>query len=170
MIGNPPVGSDPFLLLYTSGTTSNPKGVPLTYQNMLGHARLCAPEFGMTSEDSVLSAAPLSHFMVYIVITVRSLQVLPRYFFLLFPHRTWRSSWRKQNLRQYLWALHTPPLFGIPISFLVTIFHQSNIQCFREPIAHPINPGLVAGANWQWSLPTMGDDGTCCWLLQSARQ
>ena len=61
VIGNPPVGSDPFLLLYTSGTTSNPKGVPLTYQNMLGHARLCAPEFGMTSEDRVLSAAPLSH-------------------------------------------------------------------------------------------------------------
>ena len=61
VIGNPPVGSDPFLLLYTSGTTSNPKGVPLTYQNMLGHARLCAPEFGMTSEDRILSVAPLSH-------------------------------------------------------------------------------------------------------------
>ena len=61
VIGNPPVGSDPFLLLYTSGTTSNPKGVPLTYQNMLGHSRLCAPEFGMTRKDRVLSAAPLSH-------------------------------------------------------------------------------------------------------------
>lgn len=61
VVGNPPVGSDPFLLLYTSGTTSNPKGVPLTYQNMLGHARLCAPEFGMTEEDRILSAAPLSH-------------------------------------------------------------------------------------------------------------
>ena len=60
-IGNPPVGSDPFLLLYTSGTTANPKGVPLTYQNMLGHARMCAPEFGMTADDRILSAAPLSH-------------------------------------------------------------------------------------------------------------
>ena len=60
-IGNPPVGSDPFLLLYTSGTTSNPKGVPLTYQNMLGHGRLCAPEFGVTEDDRILSAAPLSH-------------------------------------------------------------------------------------------------------------
>ena len=60
-IGNPPVGSDPYLLLYTSGTTSNPKGVPLTYQNMLGHGRLCAPEFEMTEHDRVLSAAPLSH-------------------------------------------------------------------------------------------------------------
>ena len=61
VIGNPPVGSDPFLLLYTSGTTASPKGVPLTYQNMLGHARMCAPEFGMTDDDRILSAAPFSH-------------------------------------------------------------------------------------------------------------
>ena len=31
------VAADPCLLLYTSGTTSSPKGVPLTYQNMLGN-------------------------------------------------------------------------------------------------------------------------------------
>ena len=60
-IENPPVGSDPFLLLYTSGTTSNPKAVPLTYQNMIGNARLSVPEFNMTSADRNISAAPYSH-------------------------------------------------------------------------------------------------------------
>jgi len=60
-IVNPPVGSDPFLLLYTSGTTSNPKGVPLTYQNMIGNARLSVPEFHMTPADRNISAAPFSH-------------------------------------------------------------------------------------------------------------
>ncbi len=60
-IDNPPVGSDPFLLLYTSGTTSNPKGVPLTYQNMIGNARLSMPEFHMTPDDRNISAAPFSH-------------------------------------------------------------------------------------------------------------
>jgi len=60
-IDNPPVGSDPFLLLYTSGTTSSPKGVPLTYQNMIGNARLSVPEFHMTPADRNISAAPFSH-------------------------------------------------------------------------------------------------------------
>ena len=60
-IANPPVGADPFLLLYTSGTTSNPKGVPLTYQNMMSNSRLSVDRFKVTGEDRILSAAPFSH-------------------------------------------------------------------------------------------------------------
>jgi cyclohexanecarboxylate-CoA ligase len=57
----PPVASDPFLLLFTSGTTSAPKAVPLSYHNMLSNARLGAPEHGLTARDVILSAAPFSH-------------------------------------------------------------------------------------------------------------
>ena len=52
---------DPFLLLYTSGTTASPKGVPHPYRTMLGNARLGTAEHGLSSQDRVLSAAPLSH-------------------------------------------------------------------------------------------------------------
>ena len=56
-----PVAADPFLLLYTSGTSAQPKGVPLAYQGILGNARLGAPEHGITAADRILSAAPFGH-------------------------------------------------------------------------------------------------------------
>ncbi|HEY7611009.1 MAG TPA: class I adenylate-forming enzyme family protein, partial [Alphaproteobacteria bacterium] len=57
----PPVAADPFLLLYTSGTTAAPKGVPHPYHTVLSNARLGAPEHGITAADRVLSAAPFTH-------------------------------------------------------------------------------------------------------------
>lgn len=57
----PPAAADPFLLLYTSGTTASPKGVPLSYHNILTNARDGAPEHRITAADTVLSAAPFSH-------------------------------------------------------------------------------------------------------------
>ena len=57
----PAVAADPFLLLYTSGTTAAPKGVLLNYHTMLSNARLGAPEHGVTAADRVMSAAPFSH-------------------------------------------------------------------------------------------------------------
>ena len=50
-----------FLLLYTSGTSSAPKGVPLAYQGILGNARLGVPEHGINASDRILSAAPFGH-------------------------------------------------------------------------------------------------------------
>jgi acyl-CoA synthetase (AMP-forming)/AMP-acid ligase II len=53
--------ADPFLLLYTSGTTAAPKGVVHAYRTLLGNARLGAPEHRLTQGDRILCAAPLSH-------------------------------------------------------------------------------------------------------------
>jgi acyl-CoA synthetase (AMP-forming)/AMP-acid ligase II len=52
---------DPFLLLYTSGTTAAPKGVVHPYRTMLGNGRVSAPEHGLHEVSRVLCAAPLSH-------------------------------------------------------------------------------------------------------------
>ena len=56
-----PTAADPFLLLYTSGTTSNPKGVPLSYHQMLSNARLGLAEHDVRAGDVILSAAPFGH-------------------------------------------------------------------------------------------------------------
>ena len=56
-----PTAADPFLLLYTSGTTSSPKGVPLNYHQMLTNARVGIVDHDIRPGDVVLSAAPFGH-------------------------------------------------------------------------------------------------------------
>src|SRR5262245_3077113 len=53
--------TDPFLQLYTSGTTSAPKAVSVTYNHFLSNARMCAQEFGFRPDDRVLCLAPYTH-------------------------------------------------------------------------------------------------------------
>lgn len=58
--GNP--GADDFaLLLHTSGTTSRPKGVPLTHTNVLRSALNIASHYALTSADRSLVVMPLFH-------------------------------------------------------------------------------------------------------------
>ena len=56
-----PVASDPMVLMYTSGTTANPKAVPHNYHSLLSNARLTAPELQISAADTVMSAAPFGH-------------------------------------------------------------------------------------------------------------
>src|SRR3989475_11619338 len=56
-----PDPEDPCLLLYTSGTTASPKGVPHPYRTVLSNARLGAHEQRLTAADRILSPAPFSH-------------------------------------------------------------------------------------------------------------
>ncbi|MEX3007818.1 class I adenylate-forming enzyme family protein [Hoeflea sp. TYP-13] len=52
---------DPFLLLYTSGTTASPKGVPHSYRGFLGNAARSAEQLGITADEKMLSVAPYTH-------------------------------------------------------------------------------------------------------------
>jgi cyclohexanecarboxylate-CoA ligase len=56
-----PNPDDPFLLLYTSGTTSSPKAVSVTFNRYLSNARLCAAEYGLRPDDRILCLAPYTH-------------------------------------------------------------------------------------------------------------
>lgn len=51
----------PFVLLYTSGTTADPKGVIHKYDSFLGNAIVAAQELGVSESDRILSLAAFSH-------------------------------------------------------------------------------------------------------------
>ncbi|MFW0110308.1 AMP-binding protein [Rothia sp. P13129] len=52
---------DPAVILYTSGTTGQPKGAVLTHQNLLSNAMTVAEFFDYTPEDVFFGGLPLFH-------------------------------------------------------------------------------------------------------------
>lgn len=57
----PPAGLDPAEILFTSGTTSRPKGVVLTHSNLLRAGQRVSLHYGLTEQDRPLAVMPLFH-------------------------------------------------------------------------------------------------------------
>ncbi len=56
-----PKAEDLAAIIYTSGTTSKPKGVMLTHYNLVSQIAVCDSLFAVTKDDVCLSVLPLSH-------------------------------------------------------------------------------------------------------------
>ena len=57
----PPSPGDPALFLHTSGTTSRPKGVPLTHANLMSSLANISETYALTPADTSLIVMPLFH-------------------------------------------------------------------------------------------------------------
>ena len=81
---------EPAMLMYTSGTTGQPKGALLTHANMLSGARAVADSLALTPADRVLSSLPLYHINGQCIATVAPLVSGGS---IVMPHRFSVSQW-----------------------------------------------------------------------------
>src|SRR5271163_2188146 len=60
-LGNPPGPDDPFVIVYTSGTTSRPKGCVHTFNTYCAGSRALVGPFGYTEADVQFGPSPIAH-------------------------------------------------------------------------------------------------------------
>jgi len=109
----PEIGPDDFALFqYTSGTTSSPKGVMLTHENLLHNIHGMGAAGGFTSDDVGISWLPIYHdmgliggFLTCLYWNFPTVIMLPEVFI-------FRPQWWLENISRYGVTLGVAPNFG----------------------------------------------------------
>lgn len=107
----PPSPDDIALFLHTSGTTSRPKGVPLTHGNLAASIKNISDTYNLTPEDVAMVVMPLFH--VHGLIGV-SLSTLSTGGSLVIPPRFSASRfWGEQQASKATWYSAVPTIHQI---------------------------------------------------------
>ncbi len=106
-----PSPDDPALFLHTSGTTSRPKGVPLTHANLVSSLANISNTYGLTPEDTSLIVMPLFHVHGLLGATLSTLYsggtvVVP-------PRFSASSFWSDQEASGATWYSAVPTIHQI---------------------------------------------------------
>jgi acyl-CoA synthetase (AMP-forming)/AMP-acid ligase II len=105
-----PDASQPALLMYTSGTTGNPKGVMLSHANLLAAGRNVSDGHGITPDDAGLCVLPIYHInglCVTVMCTLVSASTL------VIPYRfSVNRFWDQIKANNCSWFSAVPTLFA----------------------------------------------------------
>lgn len=102
------------LILYTSGTTGNPKGVMLTQQNLLSEAEHIIEAHKLTDKDTVLCSLPLFHINGLVVTLITPLTTGMR---LIMPPKFSASNfWKNIDKYKVTWISAVPTIYSILLS------------------------------------------------------
>lgn len=161
----PAVGEDDdALLMFTSGTTGQPKGVPLTHGNVVSGGMFTVQAHALTAADRVMAVLPLYHINGQIVTMVAPLvsggsAILPRKFS---ASNYWQTASRERatwlnfvpTIVSYLLAGLDPRAEGVDVSRLR----------FARSASAPLPPDLHRAFEERFGIgiiETMGMTETC---------
>ncbi|MGZ5079433.1 MAG: AMP-binding protein [Usitatibacter sp.] len=104
----PLAASDPALLMYTSGTTGQPKGALLTHGNLVAAAECVAGWHGLTERDRCMSSLPIYHINGQVIATITPFVSGGS---VIVPHRFSASSWwRDVERHEATWINMVPTI------------------------------------------------------------
>ena len=138
---------DTAFIQFSSGSTSEPKGVVLTHANIIANARGVTEAAGLTGEDTTLSWMPLTHDMgligmhIFMFAHRMQLNLMPTELFIRRPLLWLQFASRKRatilcspnfGYKHYLKVLGDRPIDGLDLSSVRLLFNG----------AEPISPQL----------------------------
>lgn len=137
--------NDPALLIFTSGTTGNPKGVPITHGNILSNARAVVGTLSVSEYDRVVSVLPLSHMLEftggYVLTSLIGAEV------------TYIKSLKPEDLIQALRDSKATVLIAVPLLFEVI---SRNLQAKLNNLPGPLKRMFSLFSVWTMSFPALG--------------
>ncbi|HLW38457.1 MAG TPA: AMP-binding protein, partial [Candidatus Eremiobacteraceae bacterium] len=128
---------DRAMLMYTSGTTGQPKGALLSHANMLSGARAVARSLALTPADRVLSSLPLYHINGQCIATVAPLVSGGS---IVMPHRFSVSQWWP------LVARHRPTWLNMVPTIIAYLLNGPDLTAEQAAACRNVRFGRSASA------------------------
>jgi long-chain acyl-CoA synthetase len=129
--------NDPAMLMYTSGTTGQPKGALLSHANMLSGSRAVARSLALAPTDRVLSSLPLYHVNGQCIATVAPLVSGGS---IVMPHRFSVSQWWP------LVARYRPTWINMVPTIIAYLLNGPNLTTEQTAVCRNVRFGRSASA------------------------
>jgi acyl-CoA synthetase (AMP-forming)/AMP-acid ligase II len=148
-----PRPDDVALFLHTSGTTSRPKGVPLTHENLMTSIRNIAATYRLTPEDTTLLVMPLFHVHGLLGGTLSTLAsggtvVIP-------PRFSASSFWPAVKAHRVSWYSAVPTIHQVLLSRAETDQAPRGVLRFIRSCSSALAPSVFAQLEDRFAAPVL---------------
>jgi acyl-CoA synthetase (AMP-forming)/AMP-acid ligase II len=150
---DPPQADDVALFLHTSGTTSRPKGVPLTHGNLMASIGNIAGHYALSPDDVNLVVMPLFHVHGLLGATLSTLHtggtvVLP-------PRFSAGSFWQHVAAHRVTWYSAVPTIHQVLLSRAETDQAPRGRLRFIRSCSAALAPALFCGLEERFASPVL---------------